>query len=472
MFESPDTLGRKIAWAFKAPQLLVVPMAGQWENAFYERTSHSLQFFYFDHPDEPGKKVYTCLSRDIVSHETGHAILDGIAPHMFHAVSPQTLALHEGIADLVAALMSFRSRELVDRVLKRTGGSIADSSEFNSLAEQFGKLLDPNRNAASLRNLRNNKTLDPNDQTIDENGHPNRVSRSEPHELSQVVSGALYAMMLKIHAKRWTAEKATGVKDPVAASGLALGLGANQFKRMVLRALDYLPPGEVSFADYGRAILAADEASHPDDPDERGWLCDEFVRRKMVASDADLKVETNYEAPGLAGVDLQTLVDSEWAAYEFAKRNRKMLGIPPNMAFTVDQRLDVTKTYIHKDGRKNVRECIFKVWWSQEEANAIGRSFPRKRSIVVGTTLAIDWETRLVRCLLTSDHKATPEGDQQKETRSLMLQQLADEGLLELSELGYAPGGKEFRSKVRGRVSEGALSVRGTARMLHIIRRR
>src|SRR3990172_6744717 len=49
MFEEPDILGRRVAWAFPGPQLLVVPRAGEWENAFYERDSRSLQFFYFPH---------------------------------------------------------------------------------------------------------------------------------------------------------------------------------------------------------------------------------------------------------------------------------------------------------------------------------------------------------------------------------------------------------------------------------------
>src|SRR5688572_187745 len=39
MFEERDALGRKIKWAFDGPQLLVVPRAGEWANAFYERDS-------------------------------------------------------------------------------------------------------------------------------------------------------------------------------------------------------------------------------------------------------------------------------------------------------------------------------------------------------------------------------------------------------------------------------------------------
>ena len=34
MFERPDVLGHRLAWAFGSPQLLVVPRAGIWKNAF------------------------------------------------------------------------------------------------------------------------------------------------------------------------------------------------------------------------------------------------------------------------------------------------------------------------------------------------------------------------------------------------------------------------------------------------------
>lgn len=44
MFRGEDALGRELAWGFGAPQLLVIPRAGQLVNAFYERDLHSLRF--------------------------------------------------------------------------------------------------------------------------------------------------------------------------------------------------------------------------------------------------------------------------------------------------------------------------------------------------------------------------------------------------------------------------------------------
>ncbi len=346
MFEESDAMGRQIAWAFKAPQLLIVPRAGRWTNAYYERESHSLQFFYFDDPKRPGETVFTSLSRDIVAHEAGHAFLDGIAPHLYHAVTSQSLALHEGVADLVAVLTAFRSGTLREAVLKRTQGSIEDSTAFSAIAEEFGAALDNTGLAGFLRNLNNQKTLDSADQTVDPiTKQPNLVTRPEPHLLCEVLTGAIYATLIrayKTEKKRLALEHEQDDEYPF--SGLALFKKTEVLKRMVLRGLDYLAPGEVSFADYGRAIIAADQASHPDDNLERDWLKEEFIRRNMAPDRDALEVKTNYDHPALQEIDFDELVESDGLAYQFAEKNRSFFHIPVDVPFQVAPR-----TQSHQD---------------------------------------------------------------------------------------------------------------------------
>jgi hypothetical protein len=446
LFEEPDALGRPLNWAFGSPQLLVIPRAGEWPNAFYDRESHSLQLFYI--PRAGGEPAYACLSRDVLSHETAHAILDGIAPDLYNALAPQSLALHEAIADLTALLMSFRSTKLRKAVLKATNGSIADSTAFTRVAPEFGQARDPSGNSRYLRSLLNNKTLDRNDTSVDENGIRNRVNRYDPHSLCQVMSGALYTVMVKIHAS---------LSTDFPRSGMALFIGGDRFKRMILRALDYLPPGEASFGDYGRAILAADQAAYPQDGQEREWIRDEFVRRAMVPDRAALEVETNVPFKPLEKVDLQTLATSDWAAYEFADRQRELLRIPKGIPFRVRPRLDSTKHYRRKDADpEKIRELIFKVSWDHEEPNGAGVPIAGGRQVTVGTTLAIDWETRVVRARLTSEW-----GGEQQADRDVALKGLAAAGILRNDSQGQGDG-------PRVESLDGLLRVRGTARMLHL----
>lgn len=459
MFEEPDTLGRPIQWAFEAPQLLVVPRAGEWANAFYERESHSLQFFHFASKDEknPLRTVYTSLSHDIVSHESGHAILDGIAPDLYSALTPQSLALHEAIADLTALVMAFRSPVVRETVLRQTGGSIRESNAFTRLAEEFGQALDPDRQQFFLRSLLNDRKL----------GDPG-VDATEPHDLSEVLTGALYTVMVKLHedAKQRLLREQGGTELSV--SGGALFRAAEQFQRMVFRALDYLPPGEISFADYGRAIYASDQAAHPDSAQGRDWLCEEFVTRGIVPNRAALETGAPYDEPALAEVDLQTLIESDWAAYDFASRNRDLLGIPAEIPFEVRPRLKTTKRVYHRGQQGEIVDCLFKVVWRESEKNPSGRWFADERQITTGTTLAIAWDEppRLVRLRLTT----RPED--QREERDRFLLRLDDEGALLPARQATAHDGEPLRSAVRAELMGGRMRVRGTARTLHVAPRR
>ncbi len=65
-------------------RLRIYPPALREQNAYYSPVKVGLLFGYFkaeanDPADHvPGGMVFTCLSHDIVAHETTHALLDGM----------------------------------------------------------------------------------------------------------------------------------------------------------------------------------------------------------------------------------------------------------------------------------------------------------------------------------------------------------------------------------------------------------
>lgn len=479
LYEDTRVLGRKVTWAFDAPQLLVVPRAGWLANAYYERRSHSLQFFQFEADDQ---LIQTSLSRDIVAHETGHALIDGIDPDIYDALDPQALALHEGVADLTAMLLAFNSRALRLAVLNKTGGSIRESTSFSSIGEQFGRAIDPERKAGWLRNLLNDATLpaDPNDEP-------------EEHELSKVISGVLYAFVVYLHEHFKREVAAKEASSQFSASGKALAIAATLFQRMVLRGLDYLPPGEITFADFGRAILAADQASFEDDT-WRAWLREQFLARGIVRDISDLDVTTNVANRVVREADLEGLVESAWVAYTFAEQNRELLGIPSDAQFevlprvVVDGRFETPEATMDReagidddadedgavaaeaaadgaDAGRPFRELLFKVRWSQLEANPPDLGATQRR-VQTGTTLVIDWNAKRIRSLLRPRFF-----EERRVARDRMLRRLVENGLVEVTEPAPTPAARRQSSTgIDATVTDGILRVRNTARLLHIVR--
>jgi hypothetical protein len=191
-------------------------------------------------------------------------------------------------------------------------------------------------------------------------------------------------------------------------------------------------------------------------------LIAEFVKRRMADSPEALDVRTNYEHPLLHDVDLTSLLESDWSAYQFAERARSLLNIPKKVPFEIRPRLDVTKSYYHHgEGRQELRELLFKVCWSELESCNVGGGLPRLKRVVHGTTLAIDWNHKIVRAVLSTDRAKTAVDD-----RDAFIAKLLDSELLTITHGGDGPS---LRHAVSAVVVDGALRVRSTARALHVL---
>jgi hypothetical protein len=271
-------LGRRLNWAFRGHQLFLVPRAFPELNAYYSPEDGAILFGYL--PVEGGE-LETCLSYDVIAHETTHAILDGLRPRYAEPGLSDQPAFHEALGDIVALLSVFSMEEVVERLLgeaddegriaieRVTMEALRDSALF-TLADELGRTSGGDRGSGIRRSV----------ALLDEPSGAWREERAfvEPHRRGEVVVAALMGALLRMWEKRIEAlrtEKGCD-RERVAEEGAT---AAEHLLRMVARGVDYMPPVELEFEDVLDSILKADEVMAPDDGkhDYRGALCEAFA---------------------------------------------------------------------------------------------------------------------------------------------------------------------------------------------------
>ncbi|BAM87793.1 conserved hypothetical protein [Bradyrhizobium oligotrophicum S58] len=322
-------LGRRVRWRTRsgtghpaAPKgasrrLNLFPHAMCEANAFYSPDAHGILFGYFKasrtNPGRnlPGQTVFTCLSHDIIVHETTHAIVDGIREHFMEPTNVDVAAFHEAFADLAALFLHFSHKEVLVDTLQKTGGKLfefklkgdaelahgatpAIQSQLNTenpliaLATQFGEAAG---RASSLRSaLMTPATPD---------GAKEIGTKIEPHERGSILVAAVFDAYFTVYGRRtfdlFRIYRASGgsldkADLPVPlANRLAMEASrtAEEFFAICARALDYCPPVDITFGDFLRALLTAHLDYTPDDPDHvRDAFMQAFRLRGIVAENA------------------------------------------------------------------------------------------------------------------------------------------------------------------------------------------
>lgn len=275
LFEFERALGRSVSWGFpdRSHQLKIVPHAFKEANAFYSKEDEALLFGYFEHPAEPGRIVFTCLSHDIVAHEVTHAILDGLRDQLTRPSSLDQAAFHEGFADVVALLSTLRSESLILHALGRsrfsqvkleaTLAKIKDKSFLFGLGDEMGAATNALGRGALRHSIRK-MAMDPKP--------PELAELTEPHERGEVLVAAVLTAFVKVWQQRLDRRyhkegRPSGPDFTVEAWRVAEegAKAAQHLLTMMIRAIDYLPPVHVEFRDVLMATLTADWQTSPDD---------------------------------------------------------------------------------------------------------------------------------------------------------------------------------------------------------------
>ena len=298
-------LGRKIVWYPKVnrpkgrkaeiidaqwertyvQRLRIHPHAMREANAYYDPEKKALLFGYFSAADQsqganhPGGLVFTCLSPDIVAHETTHAILDSIHHRYLEDTNPDVAAFaRSDFADIVALLQRFTFGDLVEHQLYASGGNLDRYTVFGELATQFGEAIEGNRGA--LRSMIGRR--DEKGQWVPLKPSPSDyIDNVEAHDRGAVLVATIFDAFQRVYKYRTRdllciASNGTGLlpegsisRDLVHRLAGEASQVAEHLLHICIRALDYCPPNDISFGSYLRALITADVDIAPED--ENGY---------------------------------------------------------------------------------------------------------------------------------------------------------------------------------------------------------
>lgn len=301
-----NALGRRAQWARHSihykesgkdktfsqyvPRLRIYPHALRTANAYYSPDKKALLFGYFKADSRegdataPGTVVFTCLSSDVIAHETAHALLDGLHRGYQEASNPDVPAFHEAFADIVALFQHFMMPELVAFSIGKSRADLAAADLLAGLAKQFGEGTNI---GGALRNY-----------VSPEMDRLRYGDELETHDRGAILVRAIYDAFVAIVTNR-TADLlrlATGGSGIIPDGALHPDLvnrltgetckTARHFMRICVRALDYCPCVDITFGDYLRALITSDVDAMPDDP--KGYrvaIMQAFRRRGIIPHD-------------------------------------------------------------------------------------------------------------------------------------------------------------------------------------------
>jgi hypothetical protein len=245
-WERLDTaLARWSERAADPAKLDLVPNRGSRLDAYYDRTG--LTFYAYDHaPDAP--KTYSGASADVVTHETGHALLDAVRPELWQHPFTEIDAFHESFGDcisLLTALANPRVRALVlaesptlrtPNFVERWGATLADGVK---------RSLGPTHQSAEPRHALNDFAYQL-PTSLKPAGLPAELT-GEFHSFSRVFTGCFYDTLCNMFADRPRRDEAD------------LAQAAETAGRLLLAAARAAPATPAFFQAVGRAMVLADE---------------------------------------------------------------------------------------------------------------------------------------------------------------------------------------------------------------------
>jgi hypothetical protein len=325
-------LGRRIG--FRGKRLRLFPHAFLGRNAYFDHKLGAVLFGFFlaergkQGPNLPGQTVFTCLSHDIIAHEVTHAIVHRLRPSFREPSNPDVFAFHEGFADIVAIFQHFSFERVLRDEIQRTHTDLSNSTPLAELASQFGQATGTGK---ALRSA--NMQADPGQYT----------TLMEPHDRGSLLVAAVFEAFFQTYQRRTSdllriasggsGRLPEGDLHPTLVKHVAgeASATAQAILTMCIRAFDYLPPVDVTFGDFLRAVVTADFELAPRDLyGQRALTVEAFRRRGIhpegVTSLAEVSLLWDPPERGLPPFPTGLVADLASAAREFGQVVTKPRG--------------------------------------------------------------------------------------------------------------------------------------------------
>ena len=266
-------------WATPDKQLRVHLDKGVDLNAYYRRSTGTLEFF---HSTVGSKTVFSGESPNVLCHELGHAVLDSIRPQLFNVASIEAAAFHESFGDISAILCALQLKSVVQAVIDETGGRLYHSTFLSRVAEELGwairQIRPQNVEPDCLRNAVNSFFYrDP--MTLPTTAPASALS-SAPHSFSRIFTGAFFDALAGMIL--------TDNPQPTVQSIQKVSRNAGQ---LLVDAIGNAPVVTNYFSQIAAQIITADETRY--NRKYRDALKGAFVRHGVLSLEAAASVANN-----------------------------------------------------------------------------------------------------------------------------------------------------------------------------------
>jgi hypothetical protein len=376
--------GGRIGWATRREQLTVNPHEQQGRNAYYSRGGGGTAYF-FDNSPSLNTVVKTANATDVVAHETGHALLDGLRPGFFSTHDLETGAFHEAFGDCAAMLMCLKDPSNRAKLLAQTGGDLRKHNVLSSLAEEFGAAIhrdnkDPNDDhRVYLRTALNDfKYTDPKNLPPGRGDHDNMGA--QVHSFSRLFSASFYDCLESIYkqslSEGQSPDQALQTAEKVAGP-------------LLVRAIEGGSTSQARYKALALGMIAADKANGGKYAEGFQQV---FLNREIITP-ADIKAQEERQA-SLPELQLPAEL-SNANSLNFLEANLEALGLPAD------------KLYVPENVTSNGKgETFVSFRYAQEVPVTVAGLQDKVTDVQGGVNLVFDASGKLVDSIHT---EITPE---------------------------------------------------------------